>query len=335
MSNEEGDRERLCACVGRRKARLPGAHLQRTARASDWPGSAGARRGGREHAPFCGWGVRTVAATEARYNPMSYHNGSIWPHDNALIAAGFARYGFKREAARIFEEIFAASTYIDLRRLPELFCGFVRRHTRGPTFYPVACMPQAWAAAALFMLQSCLGLGFDLNRSHITFEGRCCLTSLARLRCSISPSTDRLPMWLCAARGRKSWSMFLTDAAPCGSLQQAKSPANNCFVSDRVKPRAAMSPRPPGRSISMTSYACPPPSAPIPRDSKSRPRASPGRRKTTIPSWRVHLQLCGNPQLDCDLSFAFLHPLPGMAPARTSAGGFPIGCSPAGSVMFR
>jgi glycogen debranching enzyme len=121
---------------------------------------------------FCGWGVRTVASTEARYNPMSYHNGSVWPHDNALIAAGFARYGFKREAARIFEGVFAASTYIDLRRLPELFCGFVRRRAQGPTLYPVACMPQAWAAAApLFMLQSCLGLGFDRNRSQFTCEG--------------------------------------------------------------------------------------------------------------------------------------------------------------------
>jgi Mannosylglycerate hydrolase MGH1-like glycoside hydrolase domain len=120
----------------------------------------------------CAWGVRTVAATEARYNPMSYHNGSVWPHDNALIAAGFARYGFKREATRIFEGVFAASTYVDLRRLPELFCGFVHRRTQGPIFYPVACMPQAWAAVApLFMLQSCLGLGFDLNRSHVTFEG--------------------------------------------------------------------------------------------------------------------------------------------------------------------
>lgn len=122
-------------------------------------------------ASFSGWGVRTVAATEARYNPMSYHNGSVWPHDNALIAAGFARYGFKREAARIFEGLFAASTYIDLRRLPELFCGFARQHTRGPTFYPVACIPQAWAATApLFMLQSCLGLGFDSEKVHITFE---------------------------------------------------------------------------------------------------------------------------------------------------------------------
>jgi glycogen debranching enzyme len=122
-------------------------------------------------ASFSGWGVRTVAATEARYNPMSYHNGSVWPHDSALIATGLARYGFKREAMRIFKGLFAASTYVDLRRLPELFCGFARQLTRGPTFYPVACIPQAWAAAApLYLLQSCLGLGFDPARAHLTFE---------------------------------------------------------------------------------------------------------------------------------------------------------------------
>jgi glycogen debranching enzyme len=120
---------------------------------------------------FCGWGVRTVASTEARYNPMSYHNGSVWPHDNALIAAGFARYGFRREAARIFEGLFDASTYVDLRRLPELFCGFPRQQTRGPTFYPVACIPQAWAAAApLYLIQSCLGLGFDVAERRICFR---------------------------------------------------------------------------------------------------------------------------------------------------------------------
>ena len=79
---------------------------------------------------------------------MSYHNGSVWPHDNAMIAAGFARYGFRREAAKIFEGIFAASTFVDLRRLPELFCGFPRQLTQGPTSYPVACNPQAWAAVA-------------------------------------------------------------------------------------------------------------------------------------------------------------------------------------------
>ena len=123
-----------------------------------------------EHS-FSGWGVRTVAATERRYNPMSYHNGSVWPHDNALLAAGLARYGFRREAARIFEGLFAASTYIDLRRLPELFCGFARRVSQSPTFYPVACTPQAWAAAApLSLIQSCLGLDFDTAAREIRFE---------------------------------------------------------------------------------------------------------------------------------------------------------------------
>lgn len=120
---------------------------------------------------FSGWGVRTLAATESRYNPMSYHNGSIWPHDNALIAAGCARYGRHREAARIFEAIAAAATYIDLRRLPELYCGFSRQRGQGPTFYPVACSPQAWAAAApISLLQSCLGLRFDVERCQIAFD---------------------------------------------------------------------------------------------------------------------------------------------------------------------
>ncbi|MEK1839922.1 glycogen debranching N-terminal domain-containing protein [Pseudomonas sp. NPDC086112] len=124
-----------------------------------------------DRSSFSGWGVRTVASSQARYNPMSYHNGSVWPHDNALIAAGFARYGYRRDAARIFEGLFAASTYIDLRRLPELFCGFARQRTQGPTFYPVACMPQAWAAAApLSMIQSCLGLSFRPRKLNILFD---------------------------------------------------------------------------------------------------------------------------------------------------------------------
>lgn len=122
-------------------------------------------------ASFSGWGVRTVASTEARYNPMSYHNGSIWPHDNALIAAGFSRYGYRREAAQIFEGLFAAATYVDLMRLPELFCGFPRRRAQGPTFYPVACSPQAWSAAApLSLIQSSLGLGFDVAGAEISLR---------------------------------------------------------------------------------------------------------------------------------------------------------------------
>lgn len=109
-----------------------------------------------------GWGIRTVAEGEARYNPMSYHNGSIWPHDNALIAIGFARYGLKQEAASLFASTCAAASHMDLRRLPELFCGFRRARGQAPTLYPVACAPQAWASAApLAMLQACLGLTFD------------------------------------------------------------------------------------------------------------------------------------------------------------------------------
>ena len=120
---------------------------------------------------FCGWGIRTLARREVRYNPMSYHNGSVWPHDNALIALGFARYGLRAEAVRVFDGLFAAATYMDLRRLPELFCGFARRPGRGPTLYPVACNPQAWAAAApMALLQACLGLSFDVPGSLVRLE---------------------------------------------------------------------------------------------------------------------------------------------------------------------
>ncbi len=110
-------------------------------------------------ASFSGWGVRTVEAGQPRYNPMSYHNGSIWPHDNALIAAGFARYGMKAEAAKILTGLLDASLFFDLHRLPELFCGFLRRPGEAPTLYPVACAPQTWASGAVYLLlASCLGL---------------------------------------------------------------------------------------------------------------------------------------------------------------------------------
>jgi glycogen debranching enzyme len=111
---------------------------------------------------FSGWGIRTIANTEARYNPMSYHNGSIWPHDNALIALGFARYGLNRLIERVFKGLFDAATYMEMRRLPELFCGFQRSRGRGPTHYPVACSPQAWASATPFtLIEASLGLQFD------------------------------------------------------------------------------------------------------------------------------------------------------------------------------
>jgi glycogen debranching enzyme len=117
---------------------------------------------------FSGWGIRTVAREERRYNPMSYHNGSIWPHDNALIAAGFARYGHKNAVDRVFTALFDAASYMNLRRLPELYCGFQRGRGRGPTLYPVACAPQAWAAGTpLLLLQSALGLEFHPERNEI------------------------------------------------------------------------------------------------------------------------------------------------------------------------
>jgi len=111
---------------------------------------------------FSGWGIRTIANDEARYNPMSYHNGSIWPHDNAMIAAGLARYGARDAVDRVFHGIIEAASYMELRRLPELFCGFQRVKGRGPTLYPVACSPQAWASGAPFaLLEAALGIEFD------------------------------------------------------------------------------------------------------------------------------------------------------------------------------
>lgn len=122
-------------------------------------------------AGFSGWGVRTVAEGEARYNPMSYHNGSVWPHDNAIVAAGLARYGYKEEALRILTALFNASIHLDLHRMPELYCGFGRLPGQGPTLYPVACAPQAWAAGAVFMLlQACLGLSFSADRPQLRFQ---------------------------------------------------------------------------------------------------------------------------------------------------------------------
>jgi glycogen debranching enzyme len=119
---------------------------------------------------FSGWGIRTLADTEARYNPMSYHNGSIWPHDNALVAAGFARHGLSEPALRVLAGLFDASIFMNLHRLPELFCGFPRRPAESPTLYPVACNPQAWASASVFLLlQSTLGLQISATERTVRF----------------------------------------------------------------------------------------------------------------------------------------------------------------------
>jgi glycogen debranching enzyme len=132
---------------------------------------------------FSGWGVRTVAGSEVRYNPMSYHNGSVWPHDTAIVLAGLARYGYREESTRLLTGLFDASIFVDLHRLPELFCGFHRRPGEGPTLYPVACSPQAWATGAVFMaLEACLGMSIDAVQRRVTF------------------SHPRLPGWLESVR---------------------------------------------------------------------------------------------------------------------------------------
>lgn len=121
-------------------------------------------------ASFSGWGIRTIAEGEARYNPMSYHNGSVWPHDTALIALGFARYGLKNSVLRILDGMFGAAQSFELNRLPELFCGFARRADMGPTAYPLACAPQAWSAASVFaLLAAALGISFASDQHQIHF----------------------------------------------------------------------------------------------------------------------------------------------------------------------
>lgn len=118
------------------------------------------------------WGIRTLSAHAARYNPISYHNGSVWPHDTAIIGAGFARYGYREEAGRLLGNLYGASLHYEGARLPELFCGFAREYGYAPTRYPVACSPQSWAAGAPFMLLSAV-LGFEPDAEHGRLKLRC------------------------------------------------------------------------------------------------------------------------------------------------------------------
>jgi len=117
---------------------------------------------------FSGWGIRTIVTGEKRYNPMSYHNGSMWPHDNAVIAYGALRSPDKMLPLRVMSGLMDLSESVNQHRLPELICGFARRKGKGPTLYPVACSPQAWAAGSVFMvLQACLGLEIRAQEQRI------------------------------------------------------------------------------------------------------------------------------------------------------------------------
>ena len=119
---------------------------------------------------FSGWGVRTLASDMGAYNPASYHNGSVWPHDNAIIAAGLLRYGFVEHVQRISTALFEAAEYSE-GRLPELFCGFIREHFDEPVPYPKACSPQAWAATTpIFLIKTLMGYYADVARGGLWMD---------------------------------------------------------------------------------------------------------------------------------------------------------------------
>jgi len=156
---------------------------------------------------FSGWGIRTLSSASPAYNPMSYHNGSIWPHDNAIAAAGLKRYGFDEATSRIAAGLFDVAAGARDYRLPELFCGFQRDGSRAIIAYPVACIPQAWAAAAPFLLlQALLGISADASDNRLDVD------------------RPRLPAWLesvdvrdiCLGGSRVSLSFRRTGAGSTG-----------------------------------------------------------------------------------------------------------------------
>jgi len=116
---------------------------------------------------FSGWGIRTMAQGEGAYNPIGYHVGTVWPHDNSLIAMGLYRYGYRSEAARVAQAVLEASTYFDAR-LPEAFAGYAREATGYPAEYPTACSPQAWATGTpLLFIRALMGLEPDGARLNV------------------------------------------------------------------------------------------------------------------------------------------------------------------------
>ena len=120
---------------------------------------------------FSGWGIRTMSTQDRGYNPLSYHCGSVWPHDNSIIAKGFHNYGFKERQGLLLEGLFLASVEFKENRFPELFCGFSREETRYIVEYPVACSPQAWAAGSMFLLfQAVMGIEPEAFHNHVHVE---------------------------------------------------------------------------------------------------------------------------------------------------------------------
>ena len=165
-------------------------------------------------AMFSGWGIRTVSKREPLYNPMSYHNGSVWPHDNAIIAWGLSCCGLKEHFLKVFSGIFNASLFMEFQRLPELFCGFRRRKGASPTLYPVACTPQTWASGSLLlMLQASLGLDFESSRERVIF------------RQPVLPEfLDRVVLKNLTVTGKKSVDLFIRRYGEDVTVEVLKKP---------------------------------------------------------------------------------------------------------------
>ncbi|WP_427005187.1 glycogen debranching N-terminal domain-containing protein [Pseudarthrobacter sp. H2] len=176
---------------------------------------------------FSGWGVRTLASDMGAYNPASYHNGSVWPHDNAIIAAGLLRYGFVAEAQRISTALLEAAEYSE-GRLPELFCGFSREHFDEPVPYPTACSPQAWAATTpIQLVKSLMGYYADVALGGLWMDpvlpesyGDLHITNApmadGRITIDISGSTatvQGLPEGMVFHRGTRPWASDLVQQA--------------------------------------------------------------------------------------------------------------------------
>ena len=180
---------------------------------------------------FSGWGVRTLASDMGAYNPASYHNGSVWPHDNAIIAAGLMRYGFVKEAKRIANALFEAADYSD-GRLPELFCGFSRDQVPEPVPYPTACSPQAWAATTPIMLITSM-MRYDAHISRGGFwmdpelpasYGDLHITNApmsgGRITIDIKgsePSVEGLPQGIAFHREHRPWLTEMLEEAGLGN----------------------------------------------------------------------------------------------------------------------
>ena len=198
-----------------------------------------------------GWGIRTLAEREPRYNPMSYHNGSIWPHDTSLCAAGISRYGGRANVVQILNDIFETANQFGMR-LPELYCGFPRVAGQGPAPYPVACLPQAWASGSVFLLlQACLGIQVDGERKRSARRrARYCRSASNRSRSAACRSPARRSISISIASATKSWSCRPGTWTPaCASWRICRAQAPDYVRCRRFRAGA----RPQMRSIAVAT----------------------------------------------------------------------------------